>query len=346
MRQVEAPDTPALVVDEDAVERNLARWQAFCDDHGIACRPHVKTHRCAELARRQVALGAVGVTCQKLGEAEAMVAGGIEDVLIPYNIVGPAKLARLAALTRVARVTVSADDPRVVDGLATTGADVNVLVDCDTGFGRTGVQTPAAAADLAGMIAGSATLRFGGFLTHPAAPGCTDFLAAAQGTAAARGVQADTVSVGGAAMMWRADSLLPVVTEYRAGTYVFLDRRSVDAGIGSRNDIALTVAATVVSRPTRTRAIIDAGLKSLTGESGPAGLLGELLDHPGAGVYGLDEEHGYVNVPEGAELEIGQPVRVVPNHVCATVNLFDRMHVTRGGVHVDTWTVDARGRSA
>jgi Alanine racemase, N-terminal domain len=145
-------ETPAAVVDLDRLESNLARWQAECARAGLANRPHVKTHKCVEIAQRQVALGAKGVTCQTLFEAETMVDGGIDNVLIPVNILGTSKLARLAALIERARVTVSVDDVRLVPGLAKAAGTrrLRVLVDCDTGLGRTGVATPEAAAGLAG----------------------------------------------------------------------------------------------------------------------------------------------------------------------------------------------------
>jgi D-serine deaminase-like pyridoxal phosphate-dependent protein len=326
-------DTPAAVVDLERLERNLTRWQRYCDEHGLLNRPHVKTHRCAEIARRQIELGAVGITCQKLGEAEVMVDAGIDDVLIPYNILGEAKLERLRALARRTRVSVSVDSEQLLAGLG--GADVGVFVECDTGLGRAGVQRPEDAVALARAI-GRTGLRFEGFLTYPAPPQLTAFL-----SEACAGVDAPIVSAGGTPTMWSAHELMPLVTEYRVGNYAFCDRKSVAAGAATLDDVALTVHATVVSRPTRRRAILDAGSKSLSMDPGPDDCFGEILEAPRSRIFDLNEEHAYVDVGEGDELELGQRVRIVPNHACVVANLFDELYLEPEGV----WRVDARGCS-
>jgi D-serine deaminase-like pyridoxal phosphate-dependent protein len=322
-------DTPAAVVDVERLERNLSRWQRYCDEHGLRNRPHVKTHRCTEIARRQIELGAVGITCQKLGEAEVMVDAGIEDVLIPYNIVGETKLERLRALAERARVSVTVDSEEVLRGL--DDADVGVLVECDTGLGRAGVQTPDQAISLARTIGD----RFEGFLTYPTPPGAAAFLSAVTAQ-----IDATSVTVGGTPTMWSAHELRPLITEYRVGNYAFCDRKSVAAGAATLDDVALTVHATVVSRPTRDRAILDAGSKSLTMDPGPDEFFGEILEAPNSKIFDLNEEHAYVAVGAGDELELGRRVRIVPNHACVVANLFDELHVD-GNV----WPVDARGRS-
>jgi D-serine deaminase-like pyridoxal phosphate-dependent protein len=332
-------DTPAAVVDLERLERNLARWQDYADKAGLRNRPHVKTHRCVEIARRQVELGAAGITCQKLGEAEVMVDGGIDDVLIPYNIVGETKLERLRALARRARISVSVDSEALLPGLA--GAGVGVLVECDTGLGRAGVQTPDDAVALARAIAGTDGVRFEGFLTFPMLPRAEVFLAAAVYGAQAAGLEVQSVSSGGTPTMWSARDLTPLVNEYRVGVYAFYDRNSVAAGAATLDDVALTVHATVVSRPTRERAVLDAGSKSLTSDPGPGDVFGEILEAPASRIVRLNEEHAYVEVGEGDELELGQRVRIVPNHACVVANLFDELQVEPE----DVWRVDARGRS-
>jgi D-serine deaminase-like pyridoxal phosphate-dependent protein len=338
-------ETPAAVVDIDRLERNLARWQAECDRVGLASRPHVKTHKCVEIAKRQVALGAKGITCQTLFEAETMVAAGIDDVLIPVNILGASKLARLAALHERARVTVSVDDLRLLPGLteAARGHQLGVLVDCDTGLGRTGVSSPGAAAELAGAVARAKSLRFKGFITYPAPPGAAAFLAEAVSLAAADGLETAVVSAGGTPGMWLCGELVPTVTEYRAGTYAFHDRATVAAGAATIDDVAMTVLATVVSCPAPGRVILDAGSKALTSDSGPDACFGTILEAPGAAVTKLNEEHGYVMLGGGDELELGQQVRVVPNHACVVSNLFECFVVVREGRVVDEWPV-VRGR--
>ena len=337
-------ETPAAIVDLDRLERNLALWQAECDRLGLTNRPHVKTHKCVPIALRQVELGARGVTCQTLFEAETMVEAGIDDVLVPINLLGAAKLARLAALLERAQVTVSTDDGRVLPGLAEAARarPLGVLVDCDTGLGRTGVATPQAAAELAGAIARTEGLRFDGFITYPAPEAAAAFLAEAVALANAAGLDTAVVSAGGTPGMWRSEALASTATEYRVGTYAFHDRATVAAGAATLDDVAMTVRTTVISCPARDRVILDAGSKALTSDLGPDAAYGEILEAPGAFVSKLNEEHAYVGL--GAEgLELGQEVHVVPNHACVVSNLFDRFTVVRGGSPVDEWPI-SRGR--
>ena len=347
MTDAAAVDTPAAVVDLARLERNLARWQEYADRVGLASRPHVKTHKSVEIARRQLALGAVGLTCQKLGEAETMVGAGCEDVLIPYNLVGAAKLERLGALLARAAVTVGVDDERLLRGLddaaRPTSRALGVLVDCDTGLGRTGVTSPEAAVELAAAVARTSSLRFDGFVTYPARPEAPSFLARAVELAKGRGLAVACVSAGGTPGMWESGRLRPTVTEYRVGTYAFHDRKTVAAGSATLDDVALTIHATVVSRPAPDRAVLDAGSKSLGAEAAFEGSYGLVLEAPGSPIVRADEEHAYVALADGDELELGDRVRVVPNHACVAVNLFDELVVLGEGP--ERWPVDARGRS-
>ena len=337
-------DTPVAVVDVDRLDRNLERWQAYCDRVGLANRPHVKTHKSVEIARRQVRLGACGITCQKLGEAEVMVDAGLDDVLVTFNLVGEAKLARLSSLLERANVAVTVDDEALLSGLddaaRASGRLLGVFVDCDTGLNRTGVASPEAAVALAEQIELRSWLGFRGFLTYPALAGAADFLAAAVETKGA-----DVVSVGGTPSMWESGGLRPLVTEYRAGTYAFHDRATIAAGAATLDDVALTVAATVVSRPDARRAVLDAGSKTLSSDPGPDAAHGIVLEAPGSTIVKLNEEHAYVELGDGDDLELGQQVRVVPNHACAVSNLFDTFVLVHDGEVADEWRVDARGRS-
>jgi len=338
--------TPAAVVDLDRLESNLTRWQTHCDELGLANRPHIKTHKCVEIARQQVALGASGVTCQTLHEAEVMVDAGIGDVLLPYNVVGGRKLEQLALLLPRAAVRVTADDEALLPGLAgaatDAGRELAVLVDCDTGLGRTGVTSPEAAAELGTAISRTPGLRFAGLLTFPAPSGARDFLTAAGALLARRGLSVETVSAGGTPTMWQVGDLQPVVNEYRVGTYVFNDRNTIDAGAAKLDEVALTVAATVVSRRDG-RAIVDAGSKALSSDPGASGGFGVVLEAPGSTIEQLNEEHGYVALAEGEELELGQQVRIVPNHACVAVNLFEELVGVRNDDVELRWPV-ARGR--
>jgi D-serine deaminase-like pyridoxal phosphate-dependent protein len=345
-------ETPVPVVDVDVVERNLVRWQNRCDALGIANRPHIKTHKLACWARRQMELGAKGITCQKIGEAEVMADAGLDDILITFGILGDAKLARLADLAARVRLTVVADSRAIVEGLAAAGKaagrPVAVLVECDTGAGRCGVQTPADALALARIVAASEGLRFGGLMTYPAHGGRArmgEFLREAKGLCEASGLSVETVSAGGTPDM-RKDDGLDVVTEYRAGTYIYNDRSLVTRGLCSLDDCALWVLATVVSRPTESRAIIDAGSKALTSDlSGQEGY-GLLREWPRALVYRLDEEHGYVDLRDtpGPGPKVGDVVSILPNHVCPVSNLYERIVAARGGIVLGSIPVDARGR--
>jgi D-serine deaminase-like pyridoxal phosphate-dependent protein len=296
----------------------------------------------------QVELGAKGLTCQTIGEAETMAAAGFDDLLLPTNVIGDRKLARLARLLERAAVTVAVDDPHVLPGLdqaaARSGQTLRLLVECDTGHGRMGVATPGAAADLAVEIERTGSLRFGGFMTYPLPAGALEFLAAAVEETERRGVDAETVSIGGTPGMWSTNGLRPTVTEYRAGTYAFHDRNTVAAGAATLDDVALTVCATVVSRPTRDRAILDAGSKSLSSDRSAADGFGLVLEAPESTLVRVDEEHGYLELANGNELELGQQVRIVPNHACVVSNLFAEFVLVRAGAVVDRWPVDARSR--
>ena len=170
--------TPCVVIDMDKVERNIARIQAACDAAGVANRPHIKTHKSPVLAMMQIAAGARGITCQKLGEAEVMAEAGVDDILISYNLIGDEKMARLAALQAKAHMTVAADNPVVIAGLpraaAISGRPLSVVVECDTGRRRAGVETPAEAIALAREIAGLKGLQFAGFMLYPTETGWGD----------------------------------------------------------------------------------------------------------------------------------------------------------------------------
>lgn len=344
-------DTPAVLVDLDRVERNLTRFQAYCDRHGIANRPHIKTHKVVEFARRQVELGAVGICCQKLGEAEVMASAGLGDILVPFNLLGPAKLGRARALAERIALQVSADDPKVVDGLAEAFASaprpLPVLVECDTGAERCGVQTPEAARDLACRIDRARGLRFAGLMTYPAkgAPArAAAFLAEAKALIEAEGLAVAKVSSGGTPDMWRVHEH-PVVTEYRVGTYIYNDLMEVACRAATLDDCALTVLTTVVSRPTSDRAILDAGSKSLTSDLNGQTGHGRIVEYPEAVIYALSEEHGHVDLSAcSARPAIGEKVRVIPNHACPVSNLFDRIVTVRGDQVEGSLAVAARGR--
>lgn len=344
--------TPALVIDMDRVARNIARIQAVCDAAGVAHRPHIKTHKSPYLAKMQIAAGAVGITCQKLGEAEVMADAGIDDILISYNLVGDEKMARLGALQAKARITVAADNETVIAGLPTAAAlsdrPLDVVVECDTGRKRAGVETPREAIALARQIAGLPGLTFAGFMLYPTETGWPDaqrFFDEAAAGVRAEGLEPRIVSTGGTPNLKNVGQLSGA-TEHRFGTYIYNDRMQVAAGVAEWDDCALNVYATVVSRAGPERGIIDAGSKTLTSDTG-GGLdgFGLILDHPEARIARFAEEHGFLDLARSnTRPDVGDVVRIVPNHVCVVVNMFDEVVMVRGDDIIGTLPIAARGK--
>jgi D-serine deaminase-like pyridoxal phosphate-dependent protein len=343
--------TPAVVIDLDVVERNIARLQALCDGAGIANRPHIKTHKSPVLAAMQTAAGASGITCQKLGEAEVMADGGMDDILISYNILGEEKTGRLGALAGRIKVTVSADNPTVVDGLphaaGIAGRPLDVLVECDTGRKRAGVETPSEAVALAKHIASQPGLAFAGFLIYPPETALAEtqrFLDKALAGLRAAGLQPRVISSGGTPNLPHL-SAIAGVTEHRSGTSIFNDRMMMAAGVAEQEDCALMVYSTVVSRAAPERGILDAGSKTLTSDTGGLDGHGLILEHPQARIARFAEEHGFLDLSACNDRpNVGDVVRVIPNHVCVVVNMVDRLITVRGGEITGELPVAARGR--
>jgi D-serine deaminase-like pyridoxal phosphate-dependent protein len=344
-------DTPVATVDLDAVERNIARMQGYCDRHGLAFRPHIKTHKLPAIAHMQLRAGAVGITCQKLGEAEVMEAAGIRDILITFPLVGAEKAERLAALAGEATLAVVGDSGTVARGLssalAAAGVEVGFLVEVDTGFARTGVQTPEAAAELAAVVESLPGLRFDGLMTYPTLPQTGPKLRATVEAVSLRGLEVRVVSAGGTPT-FSTNHRVPEITEVRAGTYVYGDRSCIANGSVPLEDCALRVRTTVVSRPTAERGILDAGSKTLTNdpaEETAGGGHGRVVEYPEARIYALSEEHGHVDFSAcSGRPEVGEVVTVIPNHACGCANMHDAVVVHRGGRVVGTWPVAARGK--
>ncbi len=348
---LEQIETPAFLVDEALALRNIAAFQARCDAVGLKARPHIKTHKLVRFAKAQLDAGAIGITCQKIGEAEVMADGGIDDILITYNIIGASKIARLRALQgRLKHLAVVVDNAVVVQGLSQGFADsatpLNVLVECDTGAGRCGVQSPEAAADLAAMIDAAPGLRFEGLMTYPAPHGAAkaaDYMKKAKALIEARGIACDVISTGGTPDMHSAETQ-GIMTEYRIGTYIYNDRSLVAYGTCTHDDCAGTVVATVVSCPTPTRAIIDAGSKVLTSDLLGLPDHGYVIGYPEVKIVGLSEEHGTLTVDPSHPLEVGQKIRIIPNHVCVVSNLLDTIYIQTEAGPLEVVKVDARGR--
>jgi D-serine deaminase-like pyridoxal phosphate-dependent protein len=354
-------DTPALVVDLDRMEAAIARMAGAMAERGVALRPHAKTHKSLEVARRQIDAGADGLTVGTIGEAEVFADGGIDDLFIAYPLVplGP-KAARLRALAARARLRVGVDSETgvrvVADALDADREGVRLLVEIDSGGRRSGV-----APDRAGAVARVATdlgLAVIGVFTHgghgyagpeariDAADDEVRSLTEAADALRSVGVESTVVSAGSTPTA--IASARGAVTEERPGTYVFGDRQQVALGAIERDAVAAVVAARVTSvNEAARRFVVDAGAKMLGKDV--AGYLaghGEIPELGGAVVARVADYHGIVDVPADSPLpEIGQVVMVVPNHICPVVNYVDAFLVARGGEVVDSWPVDARGRN-
>jgi len=349
-KRLEDLETPVPVIDIDVVDRNIRKWQARCGQLGIANRPHIKTHKLVPLARHQIACGAQGITVQKLGEAEVMADAGIRDMLLTFNAVGRPKLERLAELMKRTDITVVADNAEMLEGLSwaaqQAGRPLTVLVECDTGAHRNGVQSPEAAAQLGQQIARTPGLTFGGLMTYAKTgtrQAAHDWLMAARDLLTGSGLPCPVITTGGSPDMW-LDEGLAGITEYRAGTYIYADRSLAERGIFSYDDCALSVLATVVSTPTGDRAMLDAGSKSLTSDLLGLTGYGVVRELGFARIYDMSEEHGFLDISKtNHKPHVGDLVRITPNHVCPVTNLFDRVVFVRGNEVLGAVRVDARG---
>ncbi len=344
--------TPAVAIDLHRVERNIARLQALCDRAGVKNRPHIKTHKSPALATMQREAGAQGITCQKLGEAEVMADAGFDDILVSYNVLGDEKTERIARLMRKTHLTLCADNPTVVAGYARaakiSGVPLDVMVECDTGRKRAGVETPREAVALARAIAATPGLVFAGFLLYPPETAVAEtqrFLDQALAGLRESGMAPRIISSGGTPNLVNLGKIAGV-TEHRAGTSIFNDRMQLACGSATLDDCALQVIATVVSRAGSDRGILDAGSKTLTSDTG-GGLDGHglILEHPQARIAKFAEEHGFLDLSACNDRPaVGDVVRIVPNHVCVVVNMVDRLIATRGEAIVGEIPVAARGK--
>jgi D-serine deaminase-like pyridoxal phosphate-dependent protein len=356
-QRLEEVDTPALILDLDAFERNL---KTLADLARGRVRAHAKTSKCAEVGKRQMALGAVGVCCQKVSEAEAMVEGGIPDVLVSNEVVGAAKLERLAALARRAKIGVCVDDAGNVKALdaaaGRAGAKLDVYVELEVGMGRCGVAPGEPALALARTVAASPNLRFAGLQAYNGRAqhvrSMIDRRALIEKAAEAvrttrallekNGIACPLVTgAGSGTFMFEVES--GAWDEIQPGSYAFMDAdyaRNDWAAPLPRFEHALFVLATVMSRPRWDRAIVDAGLKASSVDSGmPA-----VWQRAGLKYLQASDEHGFVEIAAGAAAPaLGEKLLLVPGHCDPTINLYDWYVCVRGGVVEDLWAIGARG---
>ncbi len=351
MTKVHDLDTPVATIDLDRLEKNIKRGQEMVAARRIGNRPHIKTHKIPDIAKMQIAAGASGITCQKLSEAEVFIDAGIDDdILITFDIVGEQKTEHLMRLSdKVKRLAVVADNEDVVRGLSAAGVrhgrDVPILIENDVGFGRNGVQSPEAALSLARYAMNMPRIKFEGLMAFPTTgENAVAYLNHALDLFKAEGIPLPVVSGGGTpALMTLAD--FPMLTEHRAGTYVFNDVMMVHSGYASWEECALTVRATVVSLPTGDRGIIDAGSKALTREQYYVKNFGKVVEYPGAVVANMSEEHGILDF-SGAERrpKVGEVINIIPNHCCVCINMHDKVYGIRGEDVEIEWPVAARGK--
>ncbi|MBC7768190.1 MAG: DSD1 family PLP-dependent enzyme [Phycisphaerales bacterium] len=359
-----ALNTPALVLDRDALGRNIAAMAAFAKANAIALRPHAKTHKSAEIAKLQLAAGARGICCAKLGEAEALAGEGVGAMLITSPVVTPQAIARLAALHKqIAGLMVVADHPDNVAALAaaTKGAarKLPVVVDIDPGIRRTGVASPQAALALARQIAASEMLHYAGLQFYcgaqqhiasfaerrAAIEDRTLYLSSVIDLLRSEGLAPEIVTGGGTGTH-RIDAALGVINELQVGSYVFMDKQYLDCDLSGEAippfETALFIDAHVISANAPSMATIDSGFKALSTDGGnPAVAAGAPAE---AAFFFMGDEHGALIAP-GHEFKLGDRVTLTAPHCDPTVNLYDAYHVVRGDTLIDIWPVTARGRS-
>jgi len=351
-------DTPALCLDIEVAEANLERMAAFFVPLPARLRPHFKTHKTPILAQMQLASGAIGVTCAKLGEAEVLAQAGIRDILIANQIVGAIKMARLVNLAAYTEVMVAVDDVDNVAQLAAAASakdvSLRVLIEVNVGMGRCGVAPGKAALALAKEIVARPSLRFEGMMGYEGHAVMIPDLAerrrvveeamasliATRDLIEEAGILVPIVSGGGTGT-YAITGRYPGVTEIQAGSYLTMDSRYHREVGMTEFGCALTLLATVIHTRGR-RAIVDAGMKCLTREFG----LPIVAQPAGWKAVGLSEEHGALECVDGPNLQVGDKVEIIPSHGCTTINLHDEFHVLRRGTLEALWPIAGRGKSA
>ena len=353
-------DTPCLLLELDAFERNLGRLTDSLRDTGIKLRPHAKSHKCPEIALRQIAQGAVGVCCQKVSEAEALIAGGVDDVLIANEVVGAPKLKLLAELAKRARVKVCADDAGNVTALDAaariTGVTLDVLVEIDVGAHRCGTGPGAPAVALARQIAACRNLRFAGLQAYQGAAQHVRKVAERREAIAravedvrattrllnSAGIRCDYVTGAGTGS-YMFETMSGVYHELQAGSYIFMDadyarNEWTESGI-PQFEHSLFVWTTVMSAPAPQRAIVDAGLKASSIDSG----MPRVADYSDVEYMKASDEHGVLQLTGATCLNVGDKLKLIPGHCDPTVNLYDWYVCIRNGRVEALWPITARG---
>lgn len=360
-------DTPALLIDEAVMERNIRDMQAYADEHGVALRPHTKTHKAPALALRQLAAGAKGITVAKTGEAEVMAAHGLKDIFIANQVVGEQKLRRIAALMPDCEISFGVDCPEQIYAAERVFGSENktarVLIEIEVGENRTGViedKDMEAALDALGDCP---HVRLEGVFSHdghsygaPTREQARRRSVEAQrrtlyfaGLARARGFDAPTVSIGSTPSQANHADILPGVTEIRPGTYILMDASQANA-VEDLSVCAATVLTTVISRPTSERVVLDVGAKGITMQARTEGIcatpgLGTLLDAPDVHIDSVYDEHAMIyNAALRERVRVGDKLRVIPVHICPVCNLYERAWLVNGDEVTGEVEIACRGK--
>ena len=339
-------DTPALIADLDVLDRNINGMASLCSNLDIPLRVHTKTHKVTEIAKLQLDAGSQGITCQKLGEAEVMVEAGIDDILIPYNIVGKSKLKRLTTLTEYAKITVALDSEETAAGISqqavTDGCVIPVIIEMDTGGRRCGVDSPQKTHLLAQKVVNMPGLDFQGVMTYPSNVHAKQFIAETVDLLKKDGIPVNIISGGGTGS--EAASKEIGCTETRSGSYVYEGMTRIgNSDMLSPDRCVLRVLVTVVSTPTADRIIVDGGQKTFT--SYPPSPYGHIIEHPDAKIYGMSVEHGHIDVSECSyQFQVGDRLSIIPLHQGMTSNLHDELIAVRGDKVETIWKIIGRGK--
>jgi D-serine deaminase-like pyridoxal phosphate-dependent protein len=355
-------DTPAILIDLDIMERNLRKLSDYSREHGFRVRPHTKTHKIPALARKQIGLGAAGLTVAKVGEAEVMLAAQPTDLLIAYPTIGARKLDRLMQVAKQTAVSMSLDSLFVAQQLSEAasahGVEIGVLAEVDVGLGRVGVP----AGELLELIRGIArlpNLRFDGIAFYPGQVKSLDeegrqalnnvgkLLDGILSDLRRAGFTPRIVSGGSTPTLFHSHQL-PGLNEVRPGTYIFNDRNTVLSGACALEECAASILVTVVSIAKAGQMIIDGGSKTFSSDRPTAGSevsFGHVVEAPQALFTKMNEEHGFVDLQKAdRKFGVGDRVRIIPNHICVAMNLHECVYGVRGGVVEQTWRVEARGK--
>lgn len=353
--------TPAVLIDRRRLETNLAAMQATCAAHGVELRPHIKTHKMVEVARQQLATGAAGLTCAKLGEAEALLPAGARSVFIAHSLVDLAQAPRLAALAeqipdlRVA-VTSEAHATALAAVAAKTGRTLSVMMAVDSGLGREGVRDLTAAQRLAAQLARSPQLELRGFYTHEGHfYGVPRVEQATRAHALIGQICAVRDAIDPALPVWPgcsvsarlvAEQSAGRVQAVRPGAYMFGDLYLTEVtGVMAKEDVAVHVLATVVDKPEPGLALIDAGSKTFASDRTADNIHARAADGRDLAVVRVNEEHGFVRGAAVGSLQLGDRVAFIPAHICPVINLTDEVTVIEGDRITATWRVEARGKT-